>query len=64
MDGVDIIFSRIGDPAVIVAVSDKAGGIKAFNLVMRVNVAKLKTVPQGVNACGKVSFVFGIHIRR
>lgn len=46
MDCVDIIVARIGDPAIIVAVSDKISGVKAVDFVMRVNVAQLKTVPQ------------------
>jgi hypothetical protein len=43
MNGVDIVFARIGDPAAIVAVSDKISGVKAVDLVMRVNVAQLKS---------------------
>lgn len=46
MDRMDIVVARIGDPAIIVAVSDKISGVKAVDFVMRVNVAQLKTVPQ------------------
>lgn len=33
MDRMDIVVARIGDPAIIVAVSDKISGVKAVDFV-------------------------------
>lgn len=45
MNGVNIIITGIGHPAVAITIRIKVGGVEIIDLVMRVDIAQLNIAP-------------------
>lgn len=62
VNGVDIVVTHVGDPAAIVAGRDIISRVKLVDFVVGLDITQFKTMPEGVNSCGEILLIGGIHI--